>query len=704
MRSGSCSTRATLMEDKDAIDVLWTPERANVDVSALHVTRFIAFVNERYDARLPAAEFEPLHGWSVAHHVKFWDALWHFLGILHENPYETALRLDRDRTRQGRPALVDVDWFPGATLNVTQNLLRCAVTHPGRIALSFTSENAAIPSSSWTFAELESKVHILASYMKERCSVSTGTRVAAIMPNCGECVVAALATFALGACWSACSPDMGEASVLDRVGQVKPVVLIMVDCVSYKRKVFDCNPLLEKFVTSCDSVRHVIRLNWSSLLMASDGMCTPLTELQKARASSSEEMAFHDFHEILEGGGPSEFAYAHISFEDPMYIMFSSGTTGVPKCLVQGPGVFLNHLKDLMLHVDLQPCHRMLFYTNTGWMMWNWMLSSLAVGSELVLYDGAALVPDNVSVLLRVAAQSKVTHLGVSPAYLAALQSAQVERDQGLRWPELEMLLVTGSRSYKSHFVYAQTLFGSHVPYVSISGGTDINGTFASASKLKPVVSGELQALSLGLDVRVFDSSGTSLVDTEGELVCLTPSPSMPLYLLNDDANCRRYRDTYFGLFGDSCWFHGDTAVLTDRKTLVILGRSDAVLNPGGVRLGSADWYRVLANVEEIEDCLVTAQPWKDDERVILCVVLRNGKCSISQELVSKMNKLLREKLSPRHVPAVTVAVREIPYTHSGKKVEVAVKRYLSGRTVPNLASIRNPESLDQIKSAVLGA
>jgi acetoacetyl-CoA synthetase len=637
--------------------LLWKPSEEQIQQSNMY--RFMNVVNQKYNQDF--SEYAPLYGWSVENIAEFWETMWEFADIIASKPYDQIID-DVSKMPGAR-------WFSGARLNFAENLLRY---RDDRVALIFKGE--AQQSIKITYAELYDEVARLAKSLRE-AGVQTGDRVVGFMPNMPASIIAMLAAASIGATWSSCSPDFGIKGVLDRFGQIKPKVLFTANGYSFKGKKLDCLERIANILKELPSIEKVV--------------VVPYTE-QKADISRIPN-AVH-YNEFKSSESNLDIEFEQLPFDHPLYIMYSSGTTGLPKCMVQSAGgILVHHLKELILHTDLKREDTIFYFTTCGWMMWNWLTSSLAVGATLVLFDGNPFHP-HPAALWEMAQEEKVTVFGTSAGYIAALINAGVKPAQDFDLSALRAVLSTGSPLSIEGFEFIYSEVKKDLQLASIAGGTDLNGCFALGNPMGPVYAGELQCRGLAMDVRGFDESGKELINEEGELVCCKPFPSMPIYFW-DDPDGSKYHSAYFDVFAN-IWRHGDFITVTDRGGVVMLGRSDATLNPGGVRIGTAEIYRQVEQMEEIEDSVVIGQNWKNDIRVILFVKLAPG-FELTEELQAKIRQTIRTNASPRHVPAKILVTPAVPYTLNMKKVELAVKKIIEGQPVLNRDALGNPEALD---------
>jgi acetoacetyl-CoA synthetase len=619
----------------------------------------MAVVNQKYNQNFK--EYASLYDWSIENIADFWASMWEFADIINSQPYDQVID-DVSKMPGAR-------WFSGARLNFAENLLRYRDDRP---ALIFKGE--ARDSIKITYAELYNEVARLAKSLRQ-AGVQTGDRVVGFMPNMPAAIIAMLAATSIGATWSSCSPDFGIKGVLDRFGQIKPKVLFTANGYSFKGQNIDSLERIADILKELPSIEKVVVVAYTD---------------QDADISAIPN-AVH-YHEFKSSEANLDIEFEQLPFDHPLYIMYSSGTTGLPKCMVQSAGgILIHHLKELMLHTDLKREDTIFYFTTCGWMMWNWLTSSLAVGAALVLFDGNPFHP-HPAALWEMAQAEKVTVFGTSAGYIAALINAGVKPAQNYDLSSLRAVLSTGSPLPGESFEFIYDEVKKDLQLASIAGGTDLNGCFALGNPMGPVYAGELQCRGLAMDVRAFDDDGRELIDREGELVCCQPFPSMPIYFW-DDPDGGKYHRAYFDVF-TNIWRHGDFVTVTGHGGVVMLGRSDTTLNPGGVRIGTAEIYRQVEQMAEIDDSVVVGQNWKNDVRVILFVKLAAG-CQLTEELKAKIRQTIRTNASPRHVPAKILTTPAVPYTLNMKKVELAVKKIIEGRPVLNRDALGNPEALD---------
>ena len=654
---------------------IWTPSPERVAGS--NMQKFL----QAQAHRLEKPEYDALYRWSLDRNSEFWAAFWEFTGIRAMAHYRSVLT-DTDRMPGAR-------WFKGARLNYADNLLR--PEHRGT-ALVFYSERGERIEMSWD--ELRRDVAALARVLQSM-GIGEGDRVAGLLPNRPEAVVAMLACASIGAVWSSCSPDFGAGAVLDRFGQIRPRVLFATDGYFYNGKTIDCRPTLARVAGQIDSLEAVIVIGYVepepnlSAVTGARRYGDILAEASGDEASGDEASGAH-------APGAEVPEYKALPFSHPLYIMYSSGTTGVPKCIVHGAGgTLIQHLKELQLHCDIKPGDAVFYFTTTGWMMWNWMVSALALGATLVLFDGSPFYPDP-GVLWRIAERENLAAFGTSAKYLSALAKSGYRPAEHVRLACLASVLSTGSPLAPSSFDFVYEHIKDDLQLSSIAGGTDIIGCFISGNPMLPVYRGELQCSALGLAVDVFDDRGRPVRGQKGELVCTAPFPSMPVSFWNDPGDAL-YRAAYFERF-PGVWCHGDYVEITSTGGFIIHGRSDAVLNPGGVRIGTSEIYRIVEDFEEIAEAIAVGQQWEGDVRVVLFVRLQPGH-RLNDDLVERIRLAVRRDASPRHVPARTLETPDIPRTRSGKIVELAVRDVIHGREAVNADALANPEALEYFRN-----
>ncbi len=637
--------------------MLWTPSEERIRSTNMY--RFMQQINTRYHKSF--TQYAELYQWSVEHRDEFWAALWDFVEVRASRHWERVV--DPEAPMPG------ARWFEGARLNFAQNLLRF---RDRKVALVFRGEDRVVRRV--TYAELSHEVARLAASLKA-LGLQPGERVVGYLPNMPEAVFAMLAATSLGAIWSSCSPDFGLKGVITRFGQIKPRVLFAAEGYWFKGKRIDCLERLGAILKELPSVEQVVIVPYTG---ETEGLDLP-----------PQALSYRDF---IAPAITCELEFTPLPFDHPLYIMYSSGTTGLPKCMVQGAGgILLQQLKELVLHTDLKRDDTIFYFTTCGWMMWNWLVCSLAVGATVVLYDGNPFYPDP-SALWQMAQDEGITVFGTSAGYITALEASGLKPGRQFDLSALRAVLSTGSPLSEDNFDFVYREIKADLQLASISGGSDINGCFALGNPMGPVYSGELQCRGLGMAVEAFDENGRPVRNRQGELVCTAPAPSMPLYFWNDDEH-RRYREAYFDVF-PNVWRHGDFTSINDHGGVIIYGRSDATLNPGGVRIGTAEIYAQTALIPEVADSIVVSQDWDNDVRVILFVKMAPG-YELTPWIEDRIRQAIRTNASPRHVPAKIIPVKDIPYTLNMKKVELAVKKIINNQPVLNRDALSNPEALD---------
>jgi acetoacetyl-CoA synthetase len=649
---------------KTAKNPLWIPSQDKIKNA--NMTRFIGFVNRRYSKNFKS--YGDLYQWSIDRIPDFWAAMWDFAEIKASKKY--------DKVVEDLSKFPGTKWFPGARLNFAENLLRY---RDDRLAFIFRGETQK--TAAMTYRELYSTVARLAKSLREM-GVTPGDRVVGYMPNLMETVIAMLAATSVGAVWSSCATDIGALAALDRLGQVEPKVLFTVDGYFYKGKAFSTLGNAAEVAKGISSLKKVVIVSYA-------GVKPDISAIPNG-------IHYEDF---LAKEKDPPLSFEQLPFDHPVFIMFSSGTTGKPKCMVQGAGgILIHHLKELLLHTDLKRRDKIFYITTCSWMMWNWLMSSLGVGATVVLYDGNPNYPD-AGAMWKLVQDEKVTVFGLSASYINYLRGEGMEPGKMADLSSLREISQTGSVLSAEGFEWVYRAVKKDLHFNSISGGTDINGCFAIGSPIQPVFAGELQGPALAMKVKAYDENGKPVWDKEGELVCEAPAPPMPLYFWNDPTG-EKYKSAYFEHY-PGVWRHGDYVVMhSDTGGITFYGRSDAVLKPSGVRIGTAEIYNVVEKLVEIADSLAIGQNWEGEQRIILFVKLAPG-VPLTEELKNKIRKTLREQASPRHVPTIIMEMPEAPYTLNMKKVESAVTNIIHGRPVLNRDALSNPQVLDYFEKIV---
>ena len=623
------------------------------------------FIKKKYKVS-SGNDFNKIWKWSVDNPKIFWKSIWDFTKV--KGDLGNTLLKESNIFYKNR-------FFPDARLNYAKNLLK---KNNEKKSIIFKSENGYKTALSWE--NLNLNVTQVSNWMKSN-GIKKGDRVAAYLPNIPETVIAYISTSALGAVWSSCSPDFGTAGAIDRFSQIDPKVLFIGDKYFYNGKKINILERLPEVLNKVSSINKVVIVPY------------PGTEIEKNKNIKIET---HHWNELINLKDKKKIQYVLSNFNDPLAILYSSGTTGKPKCICHGVGgVLLQHNKELQIHSDVRDNDRIFYFTTCGWMMWNWLVGALASGATILLFDGFPMYKKD-DLLFEFASEEKATLFGISAKYIDALNNSKVVPKNNHDLSKLRTICSTGSPLSKDGFKYIYNKIKKDVHLSSISGGTDIVSCFVLGNLFQPVYAGEIQNKGLGMDVDIFNEKGLSIQNTKGELVCKKPFPSMPVKFWNDDGD-RKYKSAYFEKY-KNVWHHGDFAKITDNGGFIIFGRSDTTLNPGGVRLGTAEIYGVVEKFDEIQESIVIGQSWNNDIRIILFIVLNKG-YQLTDEIKDKIKKAIRINTSPRHVPSKIISILEIPKTKNGKLVELAVKQSVEGKTIKNLEALANPDSLEQFKN-----
>ena len=635
---------------------IWTTKHPKTS----NMWQFMRFVGEKYQEDFK--NYEELHLWSINNINLFWPTLCDFFNIQFDTKPSEIINNYTD--------MIDAQWFIGAKFNFAEKSLSRDDDHIALISLDEQGSREIL-----TYKELKKEVSAVAAGLKA-AGVVVGDRIGAVMPNCAKTIIAMLATTSLGAIWASCSTDFGAEAAIDRLGQIEPKLLFVSDSHQYHGKVHNSYSKIKQIISSIPSLTNIV--------VCSNNKNIDISGLDKT-------ISLDDFKKPGDN-----LSFVSLPFSHPVYILFSSGTTGIPKCIIHSAGgTLLQHIKELGLHTDMKASDNLCFYTTCGWMMWNWMVSSLALGATLTLYDGSPAYPDS-SILFRIIDEEKVSIFGTSAKFISAVEKEGIKPKEKFKFKNLRSILSTGSPLLPNNYDFVYQNIKADLELSSISGGTDIISCFALGNPMLPVYRGEIQCLGLGMSVEIYNEDGKSLTEERGELVCTKPFPSMPIGFWQDPDK-KRYRDAYFNRF-TGAWVHGDFAEITEHHGLIIYGRSDATLNPGGVRIGTAEIYRQVEKINGVIDSVVIGQDWQNDVRIVLFVKLNSGK-QLTQELKDYIRSTIKQNASPRHIPAKILEVKDIPRTISGKTVEIAVRQAVHGQKISNLQSLANPEALDYFKN-----
>ena len=611
-------------------------------------------------------DFNKIWKWSVDNPKIFWKSIWDFTKV--KGDLGNVLLKESDIFYKNK-------FFPDARLNYAKNLLK---KNNEKKSIIFRSENGYKTALSWK--NLNLNVAQVSNWMKYN-GIKKGDRVAAYLPNIPETVIAYISTSALGAVWSSCSPDFGTFGVIDRFSQITPKILFIGDKYFYNGKKINILERLPEILNQIPSIKKVVIVPY------------PGTEVEKKNESKIE---IYSWNELINLKSKNKIQYVLSNFNDPLAILYSSGTTGKPKCICHGTGgVLLQHNKELQIHSNVSDNDCVFYFTTCGWMMWNWLVGALASGATILLFDGFPMYK-KYDLLFELASEEKVTLFGISAKYIDALSNNKVVPKNNYDLSKLKTICSTGSPLSKDGFRYIYDKIKKDVHLSSISGGTDIVSCFVLGNLFQPVYAGEIQNRGLGMDVDIFNEKGLSIQNKKGELVCKKPFPSMPIKFWNDEGD-KKYKAAYFEKY-KNVWHHGDFAKITNNGGFVIFGRSDTTLNPGGVRLGTAEIYNEVEKFKEIQESIVIGQSWKNDIRIILFVVFNEG-YNLNDAIEDKIKKAIKTNASPRHVPSKIISILEIPKTKNGKLVELAVKQSVEGKAIKNLEALANPDSLKQFKN-----